>query len=131
GHSFCERAGRILNPSGRAQQAKLFARKIHKEDAALQLATSPSKQARKFEDARCATRIVVGAGMDLTNLRWCQRIEVAATEVIVMSTDHDVFVGLPGQPGKNVVDRGARGFDVDMQRQMKCVRKSKRRRFGG
>ena len=53
--------------------------------------------------------------MNLANLRRSQRIEVAAAQMIVVRADDDVFVGLPGQPCENVVDRRARRFDVDVQ----------------
>ena len=69
--------------------------------------------------------------MNLSDLRGRERIEVAATQVIVVSADDDVFIGLPGQLCQYVVDRGASGFDVDVQREMKRVGEGKRLRLRG
>ena len=77
------------------------------------------KQASQFEDAGSAAGVIIGARMDLADLRWGKRIEVAAAEVIVVCADDDVFVGLSRQPRENVVDGGASGLDVDVKREMK------------
>src|ERR1700686_3547934 len=111
----------ILNPGGRTQEPKLFASEIHEEDAALQLATPRTEQAGEFEDAGSAAGVIVGARMDLADLRGGEGIEVAAAEMIIMRADDDVFVGLARQPCEHIVDRGARGFDVDVKGQVKGV----------
>ena len=69
--------------------------------------------------------------MDLADLRGGEGIEVAAAEMIIMRADDDVFVGLARQPCEHIVDRGARGFDVDVKGQVKCVGERERCGLGG
>src|SRR5579864_5219885 len=61
--------------------------------------------------------------MNLPYLRWRERIEIASAEMIVVCSDDDVVIALAGQPGKDVIHGGPRGFDIDVERDTKRVRK--------
>ena len=116
GDGFVERPGRIFDPVGGAEQTELFTGERREENAALQLAFQRREQAREFEKASGAGSVVVGAGMNLADLRRRERIEIAVTEMIVVRAENDVFVGFAGEVGEDVVDGGASGFDADGER---------------
>ena len=99
---------RLLHPLRRAEQAKLFARERRKQNAALELPFARREQPREFEHARGAGSVVVGAGMNLADLRRRKRIDIAVTEMIVVRADDDVLVGLAGKIGQHIVHGGAR-----------------------
>src|SRR6267143_2016041 len=68
GHGFVERKSGILDPGGRAEEAKFFAREICEEDTALELSLERRKEAGEFENACGAGSVVVGAGMNFVFL---------------------------------------------------------------
>ena len=105
----------FLHPIRRAQQSELFAGERHEQNAAVELTLQRREQPRQFQHARGAGSVVVGAGMNLTDLRWRQRIGVAAAQVIVVRADDDVLVGLAGQIRQHIVDLRVRRLDVDLQ----------------
>lgn len=59
----------MLHPIRGAQQPKLFAGKVHEEDAAVEPAFQRREQARKLQHARRPGGVIVGTGMDLPDLR--------------------------------------------------------------
>src|SRR5690349_20239541 len=68
--------------------------------------------------------------MDLANLRRRKRIKIAPPQMIIVRAEHDILIGFTGEIGEHVVDGGACGFNIDLQREMKIVRKRKRGRLG-
>ena len=68
--------------------------------------------ARKLKHSGSAGSVVIGSRMDLPDLRRGQRIIVAAPQMIVVSSDDDIFVCLSRQIREHVIDGRARGFDV-------------------
>src|SRR5580692_1356218 len=113
GDSFVERLGGIFDPGGGTEEAEFLTSEGGEENAALELAFHGGEEAGEFEEAGGAGGVVVGAGMDLADLRRSERIEIAATEVIVVSAEDEVFVGFAGEIGKDVVDGGASGLNAD------------------
>ena len=59
--------------------------------------------------------VVVGAGMDLADLRRGERIGIAVTEMIVVRANDDVFVGFARKIGKDVAYGGTDGIDVHVE----------------
>ena len=66
--------------------------------------------------------------MNLADLRRRERIVIAVAEMIVVRAENDVFVGFAGQIREHVVHRGARGFDVHVDRQMHMCSETRTRR---
>ncbi len=125
GDGFVERQRRLLYPLRGTEQAELFPRKIRKENAALELAFPRSQDTREFQNARGAGGVVVGAGMNFSDLRRRERIDVSVAEVIVVSADDDVLIGLSGKVGQHVVHDRARLLDIDTERNQKRAGKRK------
>ena len=123
GHGFVERARGLLRPMGRAEQAEFFAGEGHEENSAGKLALVRREQAREFEHAGGAGGIVVGAGMNLPDLRGRERIGIAVAEMIVVRADDDVFVGFAGEIGEDIVDGGVERIDVHVDAQVQRVGK--------
>ena len=69
--------------------------------------------AGEFDDARGSRCVVVGAGMDGSDLRGRERVLVAQAQMVVMRADDYVFVGLAGEVGGDVVRGFGFGADVD------------------
>ena len=67
--------------------------------------------------------------MDLPNLRRRQRIGIAASKVIEMRANDDVFACLARKIRENVIDLRVRGFDIHLQRQLQRSGKCKRVRL--
>ena len=120
GDGFAKRQRRLLHPLRRAEQAELFPRKIRKENAALELPFSRSEQPREFQHAGGAGSVVVGAGMNLSDLRRRKRIDISVAQMIVVRADDDVLVGFPGKIGEHIIHRGARVLDVHVERNMQA-----------
>ena len=89
------------------------------------LALERREHPREFQQARGARSVIVGAGMNLADLRRRERIVVAVTEMIVVRAEDDVFVGFAGEIGEHVVDGVARRFDVHVDRQVQGIGKGK------
>ncbi len=87
------------------------------------------KQAREFQHSSGAGSVVVGAGMDLADLRGRQRVGITAAQVIVMRADDDVLVGLARKIGQHVVHPRVRRLDVHLHGELQRLRKSERRRL--
>jgi len=68
GHGFRKRPRWILHPLSRSEQAEFFSREIHEENAALKLSALRRQQPGEFQHSRCATGIVIRAGMNLPDL---------------------------------------------------------------
>ena len=130
GHGFVERPRWFFHPLRRTKQAQFLAGKRGKKNAAMELAFHRRQTARQFEHAGGAGGVIVGAGMDLADLRWGQRIEIAPAQVIIVRAHNHVLIGFTGEVGKHVVDGGLRGFNVHFQRKTKVVRKRKGCRLG-
>src|SRR5437763_4371846 len=92
----------------------------------MEFAFQRSEFASQFQHACSTGGVVVGARMDLSDLIWSKGGRIATAEVIVVSADNDIFIGLAGKVGKNIVDGGAKEFDVDFQGEMQIVGKGKR-----
>ena len=50
--------------------------------------------------------------------------------MVIVRAEYDVLIGLTGEIGKHIVYGCPRGFNIDLQREMKIVRKRKRGRLG-
>ena len=131
GHGVVQRLRWILDPRGRAEQAQLFTGKRHEQDSTLELPFAWGQNSGKFQDASGARSVVVGAWVNLADLRRSEGIEGAAAEMVVMGADNDVFVGFTGKISEDVVDGGMSGFDIHGKRGMQGFRKCEGSRFRG
>ena len=93
------------------------------ENAALKLPLHRSEESRQLQNTGGAGGVVVRARMNLANLRRGERIDVSISQVIVMSADDDVLVGLAREVREHIVYRGPRALDIDVQRNLQVGRK--------
>ena len=77
------------------------------------LALERSEKAREFNDAGRAGGVVVGAGMNLPDLRRRERIGITIAQMIIVRADDDVFVRLAGHIGEHVIHGGMDRVDMD------------------
>ncbi len=99
------RAASGSSPTRQSRAGRALRRRTTRTDAARQLARQRRQHARQFHYRGRARRIVVGAREELTDLGRRERAVVAATEVVVVRAEDDVFVGLAGQVREHVGDR--------------------------
>src|SRR3989442_6495493 len=110
GHGALERPERVPGVVGLAHERQLLARKRDEDNAALQVAPPCRERRSQLEDCGSAGGAVVGAGVDLANLRGSEGIVLAQAEVVVVRADDDSFVGelrvAPAQNADHVLRRG-------------------------
>ena len=72
--------------------AELFARKRHKQDRSFPRLFVVCSEPCQFQHSGSSGSVVVRAMVDLSNLRWRQRVTIAKAQVIVMTADDDPLV---------------------------------------
>ena len=107
-------SGRVgsFTHSAEPRQSEFFACKRGKQNTAGELALERREQARELQEARRAGSVVVRAGVNLADLGWRKRVMIAVTEMIVVRSQNDVFVGLAGKIGEDIVHSCVRAFDA-------------------
>src|ERR1700722_10046868 len=81
GDGLVPRKRRLLYPLRRSKKAQLFSREIRKKNAALEFSLLRRQESREFEHARGAGSVVIGAGMNLPDLRGRERVDIPVSEV--------------------------------------------------
>ena len=103
--AFQRRGPRVLRVVARAQQSRFLGAERHEHEVALG-GRSGGEVARQLDQHRHAAGVVVGAGMDLADVR-LPGVGPAASEVVVMGGDQDGLVGVrrvgAGQVADDVV----------------------------